>query len=170
MTAEERATALGERLSQLSLTLAVAESLTAGNLSTRFGAVEGSGEWFRGGVVAYASEVKFEVLHVSRGPVVSARCAMEMARGVKGLLASDIGIAVTGVGGPGPDEGQPAGTVFIAVQCGDELHEARLQFGGDPEAVLAKSIDAVIELTLAALRRPLHASMSRAAGTAQVSH
>src|SRR5688500_179645 len=83
--------------------IAVAESLTAGTISTRLGEGDDAAEWFRGAVVAYAAEVKFEVLGVAPGPVVTVSCARQMARGVRTLLRADIGLAITGVGGPGPE-------------------------------------------------------------------
>jgi nicotinamide-nucleotide amidase len=63
--------------------------------------------------------VKFEVLGVTPGPVNTASCAQEMAVGVRALLDADVAVAVTGVGGPGPDEGVGAGTFFLAVATRD---------------------------------------------------
>jgi nicotinamide-nucleotide amidase len=141
---ERLAAALAER----GLTLSVAESLTCGAFATTLGAVEGSSDWLRGGVVAYTDDVKFDVLGVTPGPVVSARCAAEMASGVRSLLRSDVAIAVTGVGGPGSEEDKPAGTVFIAVATDGEpeVHEHR--FPGPPEQVLEATIATGITHTL----------------------
>ena len=76
-------------------TVAVAESLTGGRICAALAAAESASEWFRGGVVAYASEVKHAVLHVADGPVVSAEAARAMGVGVRDLLNADIGLAVT---------------------------------------------------------------------------
>jgi len=124
------------RMRQGNLTLAVAESLTSGAVASALGAAEAASEWFRGGVIAYASEVKFELLKVPEGPVVTAACARQMAAGVAELLHADVGLALTGVGGPGATEGRPAGTVFLAVQGPgiDRVDECR--FPGDPAAVV----------------------------------
>ncbi len=101
------------------LTLAVAESLTGGLVASRLVDVPGASDWFRGGVVSYASDVKYRVLDVPAGPVVSAEAAAAMATGVRALLGADVGLAVTGVAGPDSQEGQPPGTVFMAVALPD---------------------------------------------------
>lgn len=96
-------------------TLAVAESLTGGLVASRLVNVPGASRWFRGGVVAYASEVKADLLGVPPGPVVSEEAAEAMAVGVRERLGADIGLAVTGVAGPEPQDGHRPGTVFLAV-------------------------------------------------------
>jgi nicotinamide-nucleotide amidase len=102
------------------LTLAVAESLTGGLVASRLVNVSGASEWFRGGVVSYASDVKYSLLDVPEGPVVSAAAAAAMATGVAAKLGADVGLAVTGVAGPDSQEGQPPGTVFMAVALPDQ--------------------------------------------------
>ena len=89
------------------LRLAVAESLTCGNISRLLGRGEAAANWYRGAVIAYDADVKFRVLGVTPGPVVTQECAREMAQGVRRLLLADLVLAITGVGGPGPDEGCP---------------------------------------------------------------
>jgi nicotinamide-nucleotide amidase len=123
--------AVGARLQARGLTLAVAESMTGGLVASRLVDVPGSSEWFRGGVVTYASEVKFDVLGVTPGPVVSARCAEEMAEGVRRLLGADVGLSVTGVAGPAAQEGQPVGTTFLGVALGADVDATHLQLTGD---------------------------------------
>jgi nicotinamide-nucleotide amidase len=102
------------------LTLAVAESLTGGLVASRLVDVPGASDWFRGGVVSYASDVKYSVLGVPDGPVVSAPAAAAMATGVRDLLGADVGLGVTGVAGPDSQEDQPPGTVFMAVALPDQ--------------------------------------------------
>jgi nicotinamide-nucleotide amidase len=130
---------LSDRLRELGWSLAVAESMTCGRLACELGAAENASEWFLGGVIAYSEEVKFDVLQVSRGPVVTVRAAQQMAEGVTKLTGADVGISVTGVGGPGPHEGQPAGTVFIGVcsPSGEEVSEH--QFSGPPDEVIEQA-------------------------------
>lgn len=106
---------LGERGS----TLAVAESVTGGLIGGRITNVPGSSSVFRGGVVSYASDVKFDVLGVTPGPVVSESAAVEMARGVRRVLNSSVSLAVTGVAGPDEQDGKPAGTLCIGVVLED---------------------------------------------------
>lgn len=100
-------------------TLAVAESVTGGLIGGRITNIPGSSEVFRGGVVSYASDVKFNVLGVTPGPVVSESAAIEMARGVRQVLKSDVSLAVTGVAGPDQQDGQPVGTLCIGVVLED---------------------------------------------------
>jgi nicotinamide-nucleotide amidase len=88
--------------------------------------------------------VKFEVLGVTEGPVVTASCAREMVQGVAGLLGADAAVAVTGVGGPGEEEGQPAGTVFIATCVDDRTEVTHHRFAGEPPEVLDQTVAAAI--------------------------
>jgi len=101
------------------LTLAVAESLTGGLMASRLCDVPGASSVFRGGVVSYASSVKFDVLGVDEGPVVSEEAARQMAVGVRAAIGADVGVATTGVAGPDEQEGRPVGTVCVAVSVGD---------------------------------------------------
>ena len=71
--------------------------------------------WFRGGLVAYASDVKRELLGLAAGPVVSPAAAKAMAAGVCRLMGADVGLATTGVAGPDKQEELPAGTVFAGI-------------------------------------------------------
>jgi nicotinamide-nucleotide amidase len=82
------------------MTFAVAESLTGGMLTGNFAAGPRASEWLRGGLVAYHSNAKHDILEVSKGPVVSERAAREMARGAAHLFGADVTGAVTGAGGP----------------------------------------------------------------------
>jgi nicotinamide-nucleotide amidase len=116
--------------------VAVAESLTSGSLGCHLGAAEESSQWFRGGVIAYTSDVKFSVLGVDLGPVITPGCARQMASGVANLMDADIGVALTGVGGPGPEEGKPEGTVFIAIVADDGEQVEEHHFSGGPAAVV----------------------------------
>lgn len=92
-------------LREKKLTLGVAESVTGGLVAGRLTAVVGASDVFRGGIVSYASDVKFDVLGVTPGPVVSEAAAKEMAVGVRKALGSDIGLALTGVAGPAEQDG-----------------------------------------------------------------
>lgn len=96
-------------------TLAVAESYTGGLLASSLVAVPGASAWFRGGLVAYASDMKRELLGLAAGPVVSPAAAKAMAAGVCRLMGADVGLATTGVAGPDKQEELPAGTVFAGI-------------------------------------------------------
>ena len=102
------------------LTLGLAESLTGGLAASRLVNVPGASGWFRGSVVSYASEVKFTVLGVPPGPVVSEAAAMAMADGARRVLGSDVGLAITGVAGPASQDDQPPGTVFVGLSRSGE--------------------------------------------------
>jgi len=120
-------------------TAAVAESLTGGNISAGLSAIEGASDWFLGGLVAYAEEVKFGLLGVERGPVINAKCAEQMANGVIRLLHADLAVATTGVGGPGPQEDLPQGTVFIAVATPTTVRVQEYRFEGDPFEIVRQT-------------------------------
>lgn len=105
-------------LRERNLTLGVAESLTGGLVGSRLCDVAGASDVFRGSVVSYASDVKFDLLGVPEGPVVSVDAARAMASGARRVLGSDVGIAATGVAGPDPQEGRRPGTVCLAVAVG----------------------------------------------------
>jgi nicotinamide-nucleotide amidase len=105
-------------------TLAVAESVTGGLVTGRLTNIAGASDVLVGGVVSYASEVKYDVLNVPRGPVVSGEAAIAMARGVKAALHSSVGLALTGVAGPSEQEDQPVGTLWVGVCLADETEYA----------------------------------------------
>jgi nicotinamide-nucleotide amidase len=150
--AAEVAAEISECLRKTRRTVAVAESLTSGSLAGHLGAAPKASEWFAGGVTAYASTVKFEVLGVDPGPVITATCARQMADGVARLTHADFGVAVTGVGGPDPEEGHPAGTVFAAVNTPERTEATKYHFTGDPAAVVKKATRQALIILLAALR------------------
>ncbi|WP_067681586.1 CinA family protein [Nocardia miyunensis] len=133
-------------------TVAVAESLTCGNLASALGATPDSAQWLRGSVVAYSEQVKKRVLGVPEVPVVSEISARAMAASVRSLLDADVAVAVTGVGGPGAQDGEPAGSVWLAVDSGDEQCARHEQFEGDPESVLRHTVAVALEMLLTALR------------------
>ena len=135
-------------------TLAIAESLTGGLAASRVVNVPGSSDWFKGGVVAYDSQVKFDLLDVPEGPVVSEPAAKAMADGVRRTLHADVGIATTGVAGPAEQEGQPPGTVWLGVAVGDEVEARQLRLPGDRDRVRQLSVISLMDL----LRRQLLAS------------
>jgi nicotinamide-nucleotide amidase len=138
--------ALAELIVQRHLTVAVAESLTGGMLSSRFAQAPGASEWFRGGIVAYASEVKHDLLGVGPGPVVSRQAAIDMVNGVAKLLDASSAIAVTGVGGPGPQDDQPPGTVWVGVLTDGHAQALLLKLAGSPAEICRRTCDRCLEL------------------------
>jgi nicotinamide-nucleotide amidase len=144
--------AVARLLVQQGLTLGLAESLTGGLVASRLVNVAGSSGWFRGSVVAYSPEVKFGLLGVSPGPVVSEEAALQMAEGARRVLGSDVGLSVTGVAGPAELDGQPPGTVFIALALpGSPAEVLGVRLPGDRDRVRQFSAISALDL----LRRRL---------------
>ncbi len=133
-------------LRERGLTLAIAESLTGGLMGARFTAVAGASDVFRGGIVSYASDVKFSLLGVPEGPVVSAEAARAMAVGARRVLGADVALATTGVAGPTEQEGQPVGTVFLGLAM-DGASEAQLvQLPGDRQRIRQYAVISAVNL------------------------
>ena len=135
------------------LWVAAAESLTAGRAASRLGQGENASSWFRGGIVAYDEQVKADLLGVDTAELVSTRCAEQMAAGTARLLRADAVVALTGVGGPGEDEGMPPGTVVMAARVGADTTCATFLISGSPDEVVAGATDRAVELLASALRR-----------------
>ncbi len=115
------------QLVERGLTLAVAESLTGGMVGSRLVDVPGASRAFVGGIVAYDSRVKFEVLGVPEGPVVTLEAAEAMATGVRERLGADVGLGITGVAGPDAAEDRPPGTVCIALDVQGDVSSTELR-------------------------------------------
>ena len=130
-------------------TLAVAESLTGGLLSARVVDVPGASAVHRGAVVAYATELKASLLGVPRdllaavGPV-DARVALHMADGVRTRLGADVGVATTGVAGPTGQDGEPPGTVHVAVVTPYARRVASLHLTGGRAQVRDAAVEAAL--------------------------
>ena len=132
---------LGDMLRERGLTVATAESATGGLIGHRITGVPGSSDYYWGSVVAYANDVKVSMLGVSEGDLiahgaVSEPVAVQMARGVKDRLGTDVGVSTTGVAGPGGgSEEKPVGTVWIGYARGygddEATHAVRLQLTQD---------------------------------------
>ena len=144
--------AVARALATDGLTLGLAESLTGGLAASRLVNVPGASSWFRGSVVSYASEVKFDVLGVPVGPVVSEDAARAMADGARRVLGSDVGLSITGVAGPAEQDGQPVGTVFVGVaRPGHDTEAFGFNVPGDRARVRQYATIAALDL----LRRNL---------------
>jgi nicotinamide-nucleotide amidase len=133
-------------------TLATAESCTGGLLAQALVQLEGSGDWFRGGLIAYQRDIKFDLLGVSPGSVVTRRAASEMAKGVAGLLGADVAVAITGAAGPDSHDGAPPGTVVIATVVDKVTRAHEYRFEGDPQAVCEQARDTALHDLQRALR------------------
>lgn len=146
------------RCGELGVTVATAESLTAGLVATRIADVPGASAVLRGGVVAYATDVKHDVLGVDAsllGHVVSEEVARAMAQRACAVLGAGLGIGTTGVAGPDSLDGQPPGTAWIAVHLAHgragETVARLLEVPGDRAAVRDSVARAAADLALAVL-------------------
>jgi nicotinamide-nucleotide amidase len=117
------------------LTLGLAESVTGGLVAARLTDIAGASDVLRGSIVSYSSEVKFDVLGVPRGPVVSAETAMAMAQAAQRVLGADLGLSLTGVAGPTEQDGQPVGTVFIGLAIRDDVTTQQVRLPGTRDQV-----------------------------------
>ncbi|MEW2545504.1 CinA family protein [Streptomyces sp. NPDC047002] len=146
-------------LAELGTTLAVAESLTGGLVAAAVTGVPGASRVFRGSVTAYATELKRDVLGVDGG-LLAARGAVDpdvaraMAAGVRRALGAEWGVATTGVAGPEPQDGQPVGTVYVAVSGPTGQDKVRaLRLNGDRADIRRESVRSVLALLLGELPR-----------------
>ncbi|HUD37955.1 MAG TPA: nicotinamide-nucleotide amidohydrolase family protein [Streptosporangiaceae bacterium] len=162
----------GALLRQLGYTLATAESLTGGTVGARITSVPGASDYYLGGVIAYAAEIKASILHVPREVidahgVVSEQTATAMAEGVRNLFNADVGVATTGAAGPDPLEGHPAGTLCVSVAdpFGTQTLTVRME-GPDrgERAERAAVIDWAADQAISLLVRRLEAPTDKSAG------
>lgn len=134
------------------LTLAFAESLTGGLISASVVAVPGVSSFFNGAIVSYSNEVKINTLKVPSDVIssvgaVSKECAEYMARGVAGVLDSDVGVSATGIAGPdGGSDAKPVGTVFISAYCNGRIKTERFVFEGDRLKIREQSVVEALKL------------------------
>jgi nicotinamide-nucleotide amidase len=156
---ESRATAADiiARLAVLGHSVATAESLTGGLLAAALTDIPGASTAFRGGIVAYATELKAVLLGVDpavldRQGAVSAEVAGAMAGGVAARLGASYGVSTTGVAGPDPAEGKPAGTVFIAASSGRQARVQRLALAGSRDDIRRETVAAALALLLVMMR------------------
>ena len=140
-----------EMLRSRGLTLGLAESVTGGLVASRITAVAGASDVFRGGIVSYASDVKFDLLGVPEGPVVSEVAASAMAVGAQRALGASVGLALTGVAGPTEQDGMPVGTLWIGLAIGATVHTTRITVPGQREQMRQMSVITALDF----LRRTL---------------
>jgi nicotinamide-nucleotide amidase len=155
--AHELATEIVRLLTLTGQTVAAAESLTGGLVAAALTDVPGASNAFRGGVVAYATELKAQLLGVDVGMLkkygpVYAPVAAAMADGVRGRLGATIGVATTGVAGPGPQDGHPAGTVHVAVSLSGDTVVRTMALAGNRDEVRRLTVERVLGLLLGRLR------------------
>jgi len=143
---------VGGLLRSRGLTLALAESCTGGLLGDRITDVSGSSDYFQGAIVAYAFDVKQELLGVREGTLVrhgavSEETAREMARGARRVIQADLGVSITGIAGPtGGTPEKPVGLVYIGLAAPDGEWVERHVWEGDRRQNKAQSAQAALDL------------------------
>ena len=152
MPVEATAAEVLASLGRAGRSLAVAESLTGGLLAAALVDVPGASTVFRGGVVAYATDLKSALLGVdpalldARG-AVDPQVAAQMAAGVRKRLDADVGVSTTGVAGPDPQDGQSPGTVYVAVDVRGGPSQVRaLKLTGDRAEIRSGTVRAALAL------------------------
>ncbi len=143
-----------ELLRSRGLSLGLAESVTGGLVAARLTAIAGASDVLRGSIVSYASEVKYDLLGVAAGPVVTAQAAAQMAEGARAVLGADVGLGLTGVAGPAEQEGQPVGTLHVGLALGEGVETVSLRLPGTREQMRQFSVISSLDL----LRRRLLAA------------
>lgn len=138
-------------------TVAVAESLTGGLVAAALTDIPGASASFRGGVVTYATELKAELLGVdarmlARHGAVYPPVAAAMAEGARARLGADFGLATTGVAGPDPADGQPPGTVHIAVSADGDTVVRTIALTGSRGQIRRQTVENALGLLLGRLR------------------
>jgi len=138
-------------------TIAVAESLTGGMLAAALTAIPGASAAFRGAVVAYATDLKAALLGVpsellDRHGAVHPAVAAAMAEGARRRMSAAVAAATTGVAGPDPADGQPVGTVHIAVSADGGTALRALALSGDRHQIRAATVERTLGLLLSVLR------------------
>lgn len=142
-------TTIVESLKSTGETLSIAESLTGGALTSEIVSVPGASHILKGSIVAYSVEIKVHELSVSQDIIdkvgaVSEEVALAMADGVKARMNSTWSIASTGVAGPGPHHGIPAGTVWLAIVGPDTRETVKLALEGDRERVRRGAVESAL--------------------------
>lgn len=142
---------LGRLLSKSGFTISVAESFTGGMIGHVITNAPGSSRYFQGGVIAYANEVKMELLGVSKQTLidhgaVSKETVLEMARGVRAALNTDIGISSSGIAGPdGGSAEKPVGLAWIGLSASQTEYAEQFLFSGDRLQIKEQGVQTAIQ-------------------------
>lgn len=143
---------LAARLMELGATVATAESCTGGSVASLLTSIAGSSQYFKGAVVAYANEVKMQLLGVKAETLaahgaVSEQTAIEMADGVRRLLGVDYGLSTTGIAGPGgASKNKPVGTIWLTISSKKGQKTKKLSLGKERKTNVKRSCQAILGL------------------------
>jgi nicotinamide-nucleotide amidase len=143
--------AIADLAKEHGFTVGAAESLTGGAVSSALARGAQAAMWFHGGIVSYSRMVKYGLLGVSPGPLVSEQCALEMVEGAGRELLVDAAVSTTGAGGPDAEEGHPPGTLYVGVLVRGQLACHKLRIEGDPGEVVESATEQALGLLLHAM-------------------
>ena len=140
------------------VSIATAESCTAGFLAAKITSIAGASSFFKGGIIAYQNDVKINLLGVSKSVIkekteVCAEVVQQMAQGVRNKFSADFSVATSGYAGPtGGSELNPIGTVFIAISSKEKTISKRFVFVGDRESIVSQSVISGAEFLVEVLK------------------
>ena len=140
------------------VSIATAESCTAGLLAAKITSIPGASSFFKGGIIAYQNDIKINHLGVSKSLIkekteVCAEVVQQMAEGVRNKFSADFSVATSGYAGPtGGSELNPIGTVFIAISSKEKTISKRFVFVGDRESIVSQSVISGAEFPVEVLK------------------
>ena len=140
------------------VSIATAESCTAGLLAAKITSIAGASSFFKGGIIAYQNDIKIDHLGVSKSLIkekteVCAEVVQQMAQGVRNKFSADFSVATSGYAGPtGGSELNPIGTVFIAISSKEKTISKRFVFLGDRESIVSQSVISGAEFLMEVLK------------------
>jgi PncC family amidohydrolase len=151
----------GRLLLKKRLTLSLCESCTGGMLGAIITGIPGSSKYFEGGIIAYSNEIKKRIAGVKtvtlkKFGAVSTQTAREMAKGVRRIMKTDIGISITGIAGPGGGtRAKPVGLVFIAFASKNTTSIHKFKFSGSRENIRKKTCISALKLLIRFIQEDL---------------
>ena len=140
------------------VSIATAESCTAGFLAAKITSIPGASSFFKGGIIAYQNDIKINHLGVSKSVIkekteVCSEVVQQMAQGVRNKFSADFSVATSGYAGPtGGSELNPIGTVFIAISSKEKTISKRFVFVGDRESIVSQSVISGAEFLMEVLK------------------
>ena len=143
---------VGEMLREKNLTISCAESCTGGLLTSKLTDISGSSDYVQGAIVSYSNKIKISALHVSAETLknfgaVSRETAFEMAKNIREIFQTDIGVGITGIAGPGGGSSEkPVGLVYISVADKNSVRVEKFNFAGSRAEIKNQSAETALKM------------------------
>lgn len=143
---------VGELLKKKNFTISCAESCTGGLLTSKLTDVAGSSNYVQGAIVSYSNEIKISALHVKEETLenfgaVSHETAFEMAKNIREIFKTDIGVGITGIAGPGGGaKEKPVGLVYISVADKNSVTVEKFNFVGSRTEIKNQSVLSALKM------------------------